>query len=100
MFKAATAVALCALALTGCSSGATPEPAPTPSRESVPWQDYSPEVKTRIDDMTNAKDCTGLQSEFDLADQNDAATRSRTGTHGNAELMGYIDEALSMAGCY
>ena len=49
--------------------------------------------------MGAAKDCTGLQSEFDAADANNAATKARTG-HNNAELMGYIDDLMRKVGCY
>jgi hypothetical protein len=46
-----------------------------------------------------AKDCAGLQTEFDTAAANDDAQRARVG-EGNAELMAYIDEWLTLAGCY
>jgi len=65
----------------------------------VQWQDYAAELKGRIDHLAAAKDCTGLQQQFDIADKNDDATRNRTG-HGNSELMGYIDSAMHGAGCY
>ncbi|WP_341974674.1 hypothetical protein [Microbacterium sp. LWO13-1.2] len=44
------------------------------------------------------KDCTALQDMFDVADTQDDDQRDRTGD-GNADLMGYIDEALTFAGC-
>jgi hypothetical protein len=65
----------------------------------VDWENYAPEVRTRIDRMATAGDCDGLQAEFDTADANDAAQRDRVGT-GNADLMGYIDSKLSEVGCY
>lgn len=74
----------------GCSSG--------DGGSGVPWEDY-PSVQSRIDGLAAAKDCAGLQAEFDTADANNAATEQRTG-HNNADLMGYIDEALRSAGCY
>ncbi len=49
--------------------------------------------------MGTAKDCRGLQTEFDNADANNVATQTRTG-HNNASLMGYIDGKLRDAGCY
>jgi hypothetical protein len=66
---------------------------------SVDWENYSPDVKTRIDQMAKARDCAGLQAEFNVADQNDDAQRARTGD-GNADLMSYIDAKLREAGCY
>lgn len=65
----------------------------------VPWQDYAPNLQSRIDDLAGAKDCTSLQAEFDAADANNDATRSRTG-HNNADLMAYIDSKMRSTGCY
>lgn len=69
------------------------------STGSVDWENYTPEVKQRIDSMAAAGDCMGLQAEFDTAEANDAAQRERTGD-GNADVMGYIDDKMSSAGCY
>jgi hypothetical protein len=66
---------------------------------SVPWGDYSPTVKTRIDVLAAAKDCPGLQAEFDTADASGPATMTRTG-HNNADLMSYVDTAMKGASCY
>jgi hypothetical protein len=66
---------------------------------SVDWAKYSPSVQGRINRLADEKDCSGLQDEFDTADVNDAATRSRTG-EGNADLLAYIDYMLEKAGCY
>lgn len=71
----------------------------SPDRTKVEWEDYDSSVKTNIDALEAAKDCAGLQSQFDIADANGDATYKRTG-HNNAKLMGYIDEALQAAGCY
>lgn len=67
--------------------------------EDVDWDNYDPSVKQRIDSMAEKQDCAGLQSEFDTAEANSSMQRARTGD-GNADLMGYIDEQLSAAGCY
>lgn len=86
------------------------EPSPTPTASPgvsqdvdplpyVPWDDYASTVRTRIDEMAVSADCSGLQVEFDSADDADAATRNRTG-HGNADLMSYIDAQMRRAGCY
>jgi hypothetical protein len=66
---------------------------------SVDWENYSPSVKARIDSLAAAGDCSGLQRDFDIADENDDAQRARVGS-GNADLMSYIDAKLSEAGCY
>jgi hypothetical protein len=76
---------------------APPAAEPTPTG-TVDWQNYAPDVKTRIDGMGQAKDCAGLRTEFDTAAANDDAQRARVGS-GNAELMAYIYEWLGLAGC-
>lgn len=63
------------------------------------WKNYSPDVKQRIEGYTASKDCAGLQREFDTADANNDAQRSRTGSN-NADLMGYLDDLMRDAGCY
>lgn len=77
-----------------------PAPAdPGGQSSGVQWQDYNPSLQSQLDQLRAAKDCAGLQSQFDTADANNAATMSRTG-HNNAQLMGYIDTAMRSAGCY
>ncbi|MDJ0336586.1 hypothetical protein QMG83_15260 [Salinibacterium sp. G-O1] len=104
-------VPLLLVALTGCASSAARVDRPTvpetlapaaeaeTSRTAVEWADYDPSVKTRIDELGFAGDCSGLQGEFDIAEANSPLTQERTG-HGNSVLMGYILEALSLANCY
>jgi hypothetical protein len=82
----------------------TPSPEPEPEAPRTPdadvdWENYAAEVRTRIDALGAAGDCAGLQQEFDTAAANDIAQWSRTGS-GNADLMQYIDEWLTLAGCY
>jgi hypothetical protein len=72
--------------------------APTVSVE-VDWENYDPSVKRRIDRLTAAGNCVGLQSEFDTAQANSDAQLARTGD-GNADLMEYLDESLRNAECY
>jgi|GEM_PF-2322150 hypothetical protein len=67
--------------------------------ETVPWSDYSPTLKNDLDALASAMNCQELQSQFDIADQNNQATMDRTG-HNNADLMGYIDSLMQSAGCY
>jgi hypothetical protein len=69
------------------------------SRTEVQWENYAPEVKIRLDEMMEAKDCEGLQAQFDISDANNEATMNRVG-HNNAKLMAYTDEAMRIAGCY
>lgn len=69
------------------------------SSNGVEWKNYAPDLQSRIDALASAKDCASLQEQFDNADANDDAQRSRTGS-GNADLMGYIDDALKSADCY
>lgn len=66
---------------------------------SVDWENYSSDVRTRIDGAAASGDCGALQAEFNTADANNDAQRERTGD-GNADLMTYIDAKLSEAGCY
>ncbi len=65
----------------------------------VNWSDYAPTVKTRIEELIQSSDCSGLQAEFDIADQNDAAQRNRVGV-GNADLMNYLNSSMKKLGCY
>ena len=49
--------------------------------------------------MSRAGDCPDLQGDFDLLDEENQATTSRTG-HTNVALMLYIHVAMGSAGCY
>lgn len=104
--SAPLSVLVLAVTLTACSA---PSPAPTPeptesveaelSRTEVDWANYATDTKRLVDEDTVARDCEMLQGAFDVADAADDVQRDRTGD-GNADLMGYIDEALRLAGCY
>lgn len=86
------ALLICAAAITlGAVTGCT--------EDEVKWGDYDSALQGRIDDLATAKDCAGLQTEFDNADANSTATKQRTG-HTNAALMSYIDGKLKDAGCH
>jgi hypothetical protein len=76
---------------------APPAAEPTPTG-TVDWENYAPDVQTRIDGMGQGKDCAGLRTEFDTAAANADAQRARVGD-GNADLMTYIVEWLALAGC-
>jgi len=71
----------------------------TESSSGVDWENYAPEVKTRIDSLAASGDCDALQREFDTADANDDLQRDRVG-EGNADLMRYIDDKMADVGCY
>lgn len=79
----------------------TPSPTPTAPPTPVPFfgGKYSTTVRDRIEELAAAKDCAGLQREFDTAERNNLATFRRTGD-GTADLMGYIDDKMRTAGCY
>ena len=79
--------------------GTKPAPVGGEPAAGVPWSDYAPELRPRIDGLARSRDCSGLQAEFDVADANNDSTRARTG-HSNAELMKYIDGQMRSAGCY
>src|SRR6476620_7044120 len=51
---------------------------------SVPWSDHAPTVKRRIDQLATAKDCSGLQGQFDIAGNKNESTMSRIG-HNNVQ---------------
>lgn len=89
--------------LAGCSEtdSSSPEPDAPPAEETtaVPWENYAPGLQDRIDELAAARDCDGLQREFDTADANSDAQASRTG-EGNADLLEYVDAAMRGAGCY
>lgn len=69
---------LCLGVLAGCGG-----------EEDVDWSQHGQGLKTRIDNLGDAKDCDGLQEQFDIADGN-----------GSADLMEYIDKTMRSAGCY
>jgi succinate dehydrogenase/fumarate reductase flavoprotein subunit len=92
-------VGIAAFVLGGRSANPAPTAPGAGTTTGVPWSDYAPEVHTRIDGLLAAKDCRGLQAEFNQADANNQATMSRTG-HNNAALVGYIDTGMRSAGCY
>lgn len=99
MRRALVVAALVALFVVACEAE-TPTSTATPSAAApFPTGKYSPEAERRIIALAAAGDCGGLQAEFNVADRNDAATRSRTGS-GTADLMSFIDGHMRAAGCY
>jgi hypothetical protein len=65
----------------------------------VNWSIYSSDLKIRIDNYANQKDCKNLQKEFDIAFENSDGTLKRTGTTNNSALMNYIDFQLEKCNC-
>lgn len=63
------------------------------------WREYDPEVKVRIYNLINSKDCAGLQREFNIADSNMDMKLKRTG-RGNTELMSFINDKMRELDCY
>ena len=72
---------------------------PTESSSDVDWENYAPEVKTRIGSPAASGERAALQQEFGIADANDDLQRDRVGDP-NADLMLYIDDKMANAGCY
>ena len=81
------------------TAAATTVSTPAASYPSMFGSKYSVTVAQRIDALVDAKDCAGLQAEFDAAERNNAATRTRTGS-GTSDLMGYINDKMRSSGCY
>jgi secreted PhoX family phosphatase len=79
----------------GTSETSSTSTAVVADNSGVTWTDYSPTVKTRIEELIQAADCSGLH----IADQNDAAQRNRVGV-GNADLMNYINTSMQKLGCF
>jgi hypothetical protein len=95
-------VSLIMIGMLGDSGTSETNPSPTSvvsDNSGVKWSDYSPTVKTRIEEFIQAGDCTNLQTEFDIADQNNAAQQNRVGV-GNADLMNYINTSMQKLGCF
>jgi len=95
-------VSLIVIGMLGDSGTSESNPSPTSvvsDNSGVKWSNYSPTVKTRIEEFIQAGDCANLQAEFDIADQNDAAQRNRVGV-GNADLMNYINTSMQKLGCF
>ncbi|WP_137843843.1 hypothetical protein [Microbacterium sp. 2FI] len=89
-------ILLAGLFLTGCSAGTPTAPAETtpaettpaePERTTVEWDNYATEYQRIVDEETAEGDCAALQEMFDVAPD-------------DPKLLSYIDEALTIAGCY
>lgn len=88
------------MCLAGCGparDGGPGSPAATAAVE-VPWADYGPGVRNRIDSWAASGDCRRLRDTRDTAVSDDDAVRRRTG-HGNQALIAYLDALSRAAGC-
>jgi len=65
------------------------------------WNEFAPDVKTRIELMIFNKDCDGLQKEFNSADEN-VKRFHNAGSNSikHTELMDFVDEQMRGLGCY
>ena len=80
-------------------SSQSPKPTPVTSRTEVIWADYDPGLQATIDQLTTAKDCVGIESFFGMTTATEESVKARTG-HGNEALEAYLNESLSLAGCF
>lgn len=85
-----------ALTMAACSSSDAKTPA---TLLPVRWGDYTPGLQAKIDTMSTAKDCNGMQIEFNQIGATNLAVRNRFG-HGNVEVLQYIDDKEREAGCF
>jgi hypothetical protein len=83
-----------ALTLAACSSSDG-----TAVTTTVPWRDYAPGLQARIDAMALAKDCDGMQLEFNQIGGTNLEVRNKFG-HGNVEVLTYIDSKEREANCF
>ena len=79
---------LMAFATTACG-GQTAATASAEPDAAVQWQDYTSDLQSSIDQLADAKDCSGLLAQIDTAEMNNDATMDQTG-HDNAQLISYI----------
>lgn len=79
-----------AVVLSSCSSGT--------DADGVPWEQYAPQVRDRVDLAIESGDCAAMGDEFLSAEGGTEAHRAKWG-EGNGKLMAFIDEAMDAAGC-
>jgi hypothetical protein len=65
----------------------------------VAWRDYEPGLQAKIDAMAVAKDCAGMQLEFNEIGGTNLAVRNKFG-HGNEEILQYIDLKERADNCF
>jgi hypothetical protein len=85
-----------ALTLAACSGS---DAAKAPVFLPVQWGDYTPGLQAKIDAMSTAKDCNGMQSEFNQIGATNLAVRNKFG-HGNEDVLHYIDDKEREASCF
>ena len=65
----------------------------------VAWKDYAPGLQAKIDAFAIAKNCDGMQAEFNQIGATNLAERNKFG-HGNEEVLKYIDGKEREANCF
>jgi len=98
--RVATAAGLVLVLTAGCGPARGTDagsPAATAAVE-VPWADYGPGVRSRIDSWAASGACDRLRDTRDTAVADGDAVRRRTG-HGNEALIAYLDAVSRAAGC-
>jgi hypothetical protein len=88
---------VCAALSLGACSGS--DAAKAPVNLPVQWGDYSPGLQAKIDAMSTAKDCNGMQDVFNQIGATNLAVRNKFG-HGNVEVLQYIDDKERAASCF
>ena len=63
------------------------------------WGDYDVGLQAKIDSMAAAKDCDGMQAEFNQIGGTNLAVRNKFG-HGNEAVLTYIDAREREANCF
>jgi len=65
------------------------------------WNDFDPIVKERIYNLIKAKDCHGLQEEFNItADNMERLQATRKSGSRNLDLMGFLEDEMKKLECY
>jgi len=98
--RAVVAILVTTACLAGCGpvrDGGAGSPAATAAVE-VPWADYGPGVRNRIDSWAASGECDRLRDTRATAVADGDAVRRRTG-HGNEALIAYLDAVSRVAGC-
>jgi hypothetical protein len=86
----------CAALILGACSGSD---ASAPTTTVVIWKDYEPGLQAKIDAMSLAKDCDGMQLEFNQIGGTNLVVTNKFG-HSNEAVLGYIDAKERQANCF
>ena len=64
----------------------------------VPWSNYSPGVRVRVEDQVVRRDCAALKEELLVSETNTSNQRRRVG-EGNEKLSSYLVDQIDRLGC-